>query len=239
MSVLTRPTTFGEPVDTEPAIVPEPTTLVGKQVALVPLSPEHAPSLWDAVRGADNDYLWAGLFYGPFDTAAAFDAHIARLAQSRDPLYFAVVPAASAHAAAAEQVVLGHVSLMRVDAPNRVVEVGNILYAPALQRTRAATEVQWLLARHVFGALRFRRYEWKCHALNAPSRAAALRLGFVHEGVFRQHMIIKGRTRDTAWYAIIDGDWPKARDGLERWLEDGNFNGEGKQKKRLEELRGR
>jgi len=118
-------------------------------------------------------------------------------------------------------------------------EVGNILYSPSMQRTTGATEAQYLFARHVFDDLGYRRYEWKCNALNAPSRRAAERFGFTFEGVFRQHMIVKGRNRDTAWYSMLDSEWPAQRDAYERWLSPDNFDAAGKQKTSLVSLRGR
>ena len=142
------------------------------------------------------------------------------------PLFFAIVDKASGRA-------LGYQSLMRIDPANGVIEVGNILYTPALQRTIGATEAQYLFAQYIFGELGYRRHEWKCNALNAPSRRAALRFGFAFEGVFRQHMIVKGRNRDTAWYSIIDADWPARRAGFERWLAPDNFDAQGRQKTNL------
>ncbi len=128
-------------------------------------------------------------------------------------------------------------SLMRIDPKHRVIEVGSILYSPLLQRTRGATEAMYLLMRYAFEDLNNRRYEWKCNALNAPSRSAALRLGFTFEGIFRQHMIAKGQNRDTAWFSIIDSEWPKAQKAFESWLAPENFSAEGKQRKSLAELR--
>jgi RimJ/RimL family protein N-acetyltransferase len=119
----------------------------------------------------------------------------------------------------------------------RVVEVGHIVYSPALQRLPLGTEAQYLLARYVFETLGYRRYEWKCNALNAPSRAAALRYGFVFECIMRQHMIAKGRNRDTAWYAMLDSDWPRVRAAFEQWLAPENFDGDGRQGRRLEDIR--
>jgi RimJ/RimL family protein N-acetyltransferase len=121
------------------------------------------------------------------------------------------------------------VTLMEIRPSMRVIEIGNILYAPALQRTSAGTEAQYLMARHVFETLRYRRYEWKCNALNAPSRKAARRFGFAYEGIFRQHMIVKGRSRDTAWFSMIDADWPRAKAAYERWLAPTNFDDDGMQ----------
>ena len=127
---------------------------------------------------------------------------------------------------------------MRVDATHRVIEVGNILYTPAMQRTIGATEAQYLFARYVFDDLGYRRYEWKCNDLNAPSKRAALRLGFAFEGVFRQHMIVKGRNRDTAWFSMLDSEWPARRAAFERWLAPENFDAAGRQKISLSSLNG-
>ncbi len=128
---------------------------------------------------------------------------------------------------------VGRAALMRIDPRNRVVEVGNIMYSPALQRTRGATEAMYLLARYVFEDLGYRRYEWKCNALNEPSQRAALRLGFSFEGIFRQHMIVKGRNRDTAWFSMLDSEWPARKREFERWLDKTNFDSQGIQKTSL------
>ena len=131
---------------------------------------------------------------------------------------------------------VGYQTFLRIDPPNRVIEVGNILYTPAMQRTAGATEAQYLFARYVFERLGNRRYEWKCNALNAPSRRAAKRFGFSFEGIFRQHMIVKGRNRDTAWFAMLDSEWPARKAAYERWLAPDNFDEKGHQKLRLSEL---
>ena len=146
---------------------------------------------------------------------------------SEDPLFFAVVR---------DGRVLGRVSYMRITPAFGVIEIGNIVFAPALQRTTAATEAIYLLARHAFDDLGYRRLEWKCNALNAASRSAADRFGFAFEGVFRNHQIVKGRNRDTAWYAIIDADWPAIRAGFEHWLSPGNFDRDGIQRTDLARL---
>jgi len=127
---------------------------------------------------------------------------------------------------------------MRIEPRHRVIEVGSIVYAPSLQRTRGATEAMYLMARYVFEELGYRRYEWKCNSLNAASRRAALRLGFTFEGIFRQHMIIKGRSRDTAWYSMLDSEWPRRKAAFERWLDVSNFNADGRQKTSLSALNG-
>jgi RimJ/RimL family protein N-acetyltransferase len=119
---------------------------------------------------------------------------------------------------------------MRIEPTHKVIEVGSILYTPALQRTAGATEAMYLMAKHVFEDLGYRRYEWKCNALNAPSRSAALRLGFSFEGIFRQHMIVKGENRDTAWFSMLDSEWPARREAFETWLDPSNFDAQGRQK---------
>jgi len=227
---------FGQPVgplvDDRPAKRPERATLSGRAVTLVPLDAErHAGALFEAANGGDKDRVWTYLFDGPYADAAAFKANIAAKAQSADPLFFVVLDNASGRA-------VGYQTLMRIDAANRVIEVGNVLYAPAMQRTIGATEAQYLFARYVFDDLGYRRYEWKCNDLNAPSKRAALRLGFAFEGVFRQHMIVKGRNRDTAWFSMLDSEWPSRRAAFERWLAPENFDAAGRQKIALASLNG-
>ena len=204
---------------------PAKLTIEGHYVSLYPLDPEvHGDSLWDEVQG--HDELWQYLFDGPFDNRAAFQTSLAKKASTADPLFFAIVDGASGKAT-------GLASLMRIEPVHRCIEVGSIVYSPALQRTRGATEAMYLLARHVFEDLGYRRYEWKCNALNEPSRRAALRLGFQFEGIFRQHMIVKGRSRDTAWFSMLDGEWPARKERFERWLQPSNFDSEGKQLSRM------
>jgi RimJ/RimL family protein N-acetyltransferase len=161
--------------------------------------------------------------YGPFESREAFDVHLKKCEASADPLFHAIIDRASNQA-------VGISTLMRIDAANRVIEVGGIVFTPALQRTRGATEAMYLLARHVFENLQYRRYEWKCNALNEPSRRAALRLGFSFEGIFRQHMIVKGENRDTAWFSMLDLEWPARKSAFERWLNPANFDDGGRQK---------
>src|ERR1700733_11500370 len=148
---------------------------------------------------------------GPFATRADVDAAFDKNARSTDPLFFAIVDNATG-------VPVGQASYLRIEPRHRVIEVGNIMFTPSLQRSCGATEAMYLMARHAFEDLGYRRYEWKCNALNEPSRRAALRLGFVFEGVFRQHMIIKGRNRDTAWFSMLDSEWPRRRASFEQWL---------------------
>lgn len=215
----------GPVVDTAPAERPGPLHLEGRFCRIEKLDRvRHGLALWQATRGHED--LWVYMGYGPFLDEPGFLAWVEERTVLLDPYAYAVVDKASRQA-------LGIVTLMEIRPSMRVVEIGNILYAPALQRTAAATEVQYLMARHVFDDLGYRRYEWKCNALNAPSRRAAARFGFSYEGTFRQHMIVKGRNRDTAWFAMTDGDWPAVRAGFEAWLAPENFDGEGRQKNRL------
>jgi RimJ/RimL family protein N-acetyltransferase len=203
--------------DPSPAPRPQRVTLDGRYVRLVPLdAATHAGDLWNLVSPPEHDGLWAYLFDGPYRERAAFEASLAKKATSDDPLFFAILEQPSGRA-------VGYASLMRIEPAHRVIEVGNILYTPALQRTTGATEAMYLLARHVFDDLGYRRYEWKCNARNEPSRRAALRLAFTFEGIFRQHMIVKGENRDTAWFSMLDGEWPARKAAFERWLDPANF----------------
>jgi RimJ/RimL family protein N-acetyltransferase len=221
----------GAPVDSVPARHPERVTMEGRHVLLVPLDPAtHAESLFEHSHGTDCDRLWRYLSDGPFANRAAFDAAIERKATSNVAIFLAVVRKRD-HAA------LGYASYMRIEPADRVIEVGNILFTPQLQATTGATEAMYLMARHVFDDLGYRRYEWKCNALNTPSRTAALRLGFTFEGVFRQHMIIKGRNRDTAWYSMLDYEWPSRKAAFEGWLAPENFDASGRQKQSLSAVR--
>jgi RimJ/RimL family protein N-acetyltransferase len=222
---------LGPRIDPAPAPRPERVTLPGRFVTVAPLTSDHAASLFALSSGAQNAGLWTYLFNGPFDDLTEFAADVEAKAKAQDPLYFAVVENATGRA-------VGYQSLMRIDPAHRVVEVGGILYTPPLQGTAGSTEAQYLFAKYVFDTLGYRRYEWKCNDRNAPSRRAALRLGFSFEGVFRQHMIVKSRSRDTAWFSMLDGEWPARRAAFEAWLAPENFDAQGRQKQRLEALRG-
>jgi RimJ/RimL family protein N-acetyltransferase len=201
--------------------------LVGHDVRLVPLDPAvHADALWSAAGGPEHAHLWTYLTEGPFHDRESFDRALDRKATASDRRYFAVISAASERA-------VGYAALMRIDVTHGVIEVGSILYTRALQRTRGGTEAMYLLAQHVFEDLGYRRYEWKCNTLNVTSREAALRLGFTFEGVFRQHMIVKGLNRDTAWYSMLESEWPARKIGFQEWLTPDNFDASGVQKGRL------
>ena len=205
--------------------------MTGRWVTLVPLDADkHARDLYEGSSGdATREAVWDYLFEPPGRDFETFRADLDVKARSTDPLFFTVIDDATGKA-------LGYQTLMRIDLANRVIEIGNILWTPAMQRTPGATEAQYLFARYVFEELGNRRYEWKCNALNAPSRRAALRFGFAFEGVFRQHVIVKGRNRDTAWFAMLDHEWPARKAAYERWLAPDNFDADGRQKTRLSDL---
>lgn len=218
---------IGPEVESHPAKRPERVVLEGRYVSLAPLnSEEHGDALWQAVGGMEKAALWDYMPDGPFPDRASFNTVLAAKSASEDPFFFAILDRGTG-------VATGHASLMRIDPKNRVIEVGGIMYSPALQRTRGATEAMYLMARHAFEDLGYRRYEWKCNSFNEPSRRAALRLGFQFEGLFRQHMIIKGRNRDTAWFSILDSEWPARSEAFERWLDPANFDDDGRQRTRL------
>jgi RimJ/RimL family protein N-acetyltransferase len=205
--------------------------LTGPRVRLEPVAPAHAGDLFAAGHDGGDPALWEYLPYGPFRDAEEMRLWIAACAASEDPRFFALVERGSGRAA-------GMASYLRFAPDHRVVEIGHIWFGAALQRTPAATEVIHLLARHAFDELGVRRLEWKCDAGNARSRRAAERLGFSYEGVFRQHMLVKGRNRDTAWYSMLDSEWPAARAAFEAWLDEANFDEDGRQRRSLAELRG-
>jgi RimJ/RimL family protein N-acetyltransferase len=220
---------IGLPVDTTPAQRPGPVVLKGRYGRLEKLRPDHAADLWTAFGG--HDPVWTYISTdGPFATEAEFTPFIAKRAAASDPYAYAIIDQADR--------AVGYVTLLRIEPEMRVIEVGHVLYSPTLQRTPLGTETQYLLARYVFETLGYRRHEWKCNALNAASRRAALRYGFVYEGTFRQHLIAKGRNRDNAWFSMLDSEWPERKRNFERWLAPENFDREGKQKVSLATLNG-
>jgi RimJ/RimL family protein N-acetyltransferase len=223
---------LGEPVDLSPVPRPEHQTLPGRYVVLRPLDADRdAEPLFEVSHPPDGDPgIWTYLFDGPYRDVAELQAALREAEHSEDSLFFAVLPAATGRAS-------GVASYLRIVPEFGVIEIGNIWFGRPLQRTAAATEAIYLLARHVFDDLGYRRLEWKCNALNAASRRAAERFGFTFEGVFRQHMVVKGRNRDTAWYAIVDRDWPAIRGSCERWLDPENFDPAGRQRVGLAALR--
>jgi RimJ/RimL family protein N-acetyltransferase len=216
----------------KPAPLPVDVTLRGRWVTLEPLSASrHAHALWTAVYG--HDEVWTWLADGPYASEEGLAGALAAKETGAAARFFAIVPH---DAKGAPTQAVGYASLMRMDPANGVIEVGNVMFSPALQRTPAATEAMFLMSQHVFDDLGYRRYEWKCNALNLPSRRAAERFGFTYEGVFRQHMVVKGQNRDTAWYSMLDGEWPARKQAFETWLAAENFDGEGRQKVALGSL---
>lgn len=211
---------------------PERKVLIGRSVRLEPLDPvAHEPDLWIAAQGANEiPGFWDYLNYGPYLDREVFRGDLAKHAASDDPRFYAVIDERTGKAE-------GVASLLRIDAANGVAEVGHIWFGPALRQTTAATEAIYLFADYVVTELGYRRFEWKCNALNAPSRRAAERFGFLFEGIFRNHMISRGRNRDTAWYAFTDTDWPLINDAFVAWLDPSNFDADGHQIRRLEEVR--
>ena len=203
----------------------------GRFCRLEPLEAQtHAASLFAADKRDEAGKSWTYLNYGPFDSFEAYLAWIDRTCGGNDPLFFAIVDRNEGKA-------LGVAAYLRIDPANGSIEVGHLHYSPLLQRKPAATEAMYLLMRHAF-ELGYRRYEWKCNAFNAASRAAAQRLGLSFEGVFRQASVSKGRNRDTAWYAAIDSEWPALNAAFTKWLDPANFDEHGRQRIRLSELTG-
>lgn len=205
---------------------PTGAVLEGQAVRLEPLAPTHAADLFEANRA--DDRIWDYLPYGPFATGADYAAWVAKMAGGEDPLFYAIRSLASGKAE-------GVASFLRITPAAGSIEVGHICLSPRLQGGRAATEAMFLMMDWVF-ANGYRRYEWKCDALNLPSRRAAERFGFSYEGTFRQHLVYKGRNRDTAWFAMTDGDWTVLRGAYLAWLDAGNFDEAGRQRRRLSDL---
>lgn len=215
--------------DPRPARPPEREPLDGAFARLEPLDvARHGADLWAAVSG--HNEMWRWMAYGPFANEAAFVGWLEIRAVLADPVYFAILDKAGGKA-------LGCATLMEIRPANGVIEVGNIFFSPSLQKTSIATEAIFLLMRAVFETWGYRCFEWKCDNANEPSKSAALRFGFSFEGVFRQHMIIKGRNRDTAWFSIIDSEWPDLERAFRAWLAPENFDADGRQRSRLRALR--
>lgn len=223
--------TLGQPVGPllpDWARPPAPTrmSMQGRYCRLEPLTLDHASALHTAFSEDQTGGLWTYMPHGPFDSLDAYRQWMWGAVQHADPLHYAIL---------VDGRPLGSASYLRIAPGAGSIEVGSISFAPTLQRTRAATEAMYLMMRWAFEA-GYRRYEWKCDALNAPSRRAAQRLGFSFEGIFRQAVVVKGRNRDTAWYAAIDSDWPAISDAMERWLDPANFDGNGMQHQSLSAL---
>ena len=217
---------IGVPVDATPAHRPGPVTLDGRYGRVERLAQHHDAGLWKAVNG--HDHVWTYMSYGPFAGFPAFSEWVAGRVKLDDPYSYAIIDRSGQ--------AVGIATLMEIRPAMRVIEVGHITYSPAVQRTPLGTETQYLLARYAFETLGYRRYEWKCNALNAASCRAAQRYGFVFEGILRQHMISKGRNRDTAYYSMLDSEWPARKAAFERWLAAENFDADGRQRVSLSEL---
>lgn len=226
-----RSNEFGQPIGADMADwtrrrEPDAERIEGRFCALERLDAErHADDLYAAYAAAPDAADWTYLPVGPFDSAEPYREWARAQARLSDPRHYAVIDA--------DGRAVGTLSLMRQDAANGAVEVGWVNFARAMQRTPLSTEAHFLLMRYVFDELGYRRYEWKCDSLNAPSRRAAERLGFVFEGTFRQATVYKGRSRDTSWFSIIDRDWPQVREAFEAWLDPSNFDANGHQRAAL------
>jgi RimJ/RimL family protein N-acetyltransferase len=229
MSLLSEPhpvtrQPIGLPVDVTAARKPEAVVLEGRFGRVERLDAmRHVTDLWSVFK--DHDHIWTYMSYGPFAEPAAFRDWLSERERLEDPFSYAIVNSSNR--------AVGIATLVQIRPTMRVVEVGHIVYSPTLQRTPLATEAQYLLGCYVFETLGYRRYEWNCNALNAASRRAALRLGFTYEGTMRQHRIDKGRNRDTAWYSMLDSEWPARKRNLERWLSSDNFDAGGRQRASL------
>jgi RimJ/RimL family protein N-acetyltransferase len=221
--------TVGPPVSRPAGLVLDGGPLAGRHVDLEHVAVErHGADLWESFQAGDPEgRIWTYMGYGPFADRAAFLAWLKDRQASSDPLFYALVPHRTGKAA-------GMASFMRMTPEHGVIEIGHIWLSPSLQNTREATEGLYLMMRHALTSLNCRRLEWKCDALNRPSRRAAERLGFTFEGEFRQHMIVKGRNRDTAWFAILDKDWPAIDAAFQKWLAEDNFDSAGRQRQSLQ-----
>ncbi len=222
---------IGDPVPTwTERRKPPRAVMQGRYTRLEPLDPRaRGKELFEAMAADKEGWLWTYLPYGPFATHEAYAGWMYLTCMGDDPQFYAIIDQVSGKA-------VGIASYLRIDPKNGSIEVGYITYSPAIQKSRIAAETMFLMMKRAFDEMAYRRYEWKCDALNAPSRAAAVRLGFSYEGIFRQATVYKGRNRDTAWYSIVDKEWPLLRAAYERWLDPANFDADGGQKLRLSDL---
>ena len=227
---------YGQPIGPalegwSPRPLPPDTPLTGRYCRIEKLDGErHAEDLFAAYSYTGDGRDWTYLPVGPFDTPAEFNAHLRQIAQTRDPLHYTIVDLATGKP-------VGSSAYMRIDHANGVIEIGHVRYSRRLMRTQAGTEAMYLLMKRAFDELGYRRTEWKCDSLNEASRRAAERYGFQFEGIFRQAVVVKGRSRDTAWFSILDQEWPRIRAGFEAWLSADNFDAEGRQRRSLAALR--
>jgi RimJ/RimL family protein N-acetyltransferase len=235
VTVTDRTTRFGDPIGFDvaawtPCARPPRTPMIGLYGRVEPIDiGRHAEELHAANRADEGHRNWTYLLSDGFDDIEGYRAWLASMTAGDDPLLHAIVDATTAKA-------VGVAAFMRIEPAVGVIEVGNLNFSPLLQRTRLATEAMFLMMRRVFDELGYRRYEWKCDSLNAPSRRAAERLGFSFEGIFRQVVVYKGRNRDTAWFSVLDREWPALRGAYEQWLSPENFDENGRQRRRLADL---
>ncbi|KAH0495905.1 hypothetical protein TgHK011_009430 [Trichoderma gracile] len=226
---------LGPPVvSAEPALLPPRTPLHGRYSSVVPLRPEHWRAIYKHLGGEENAWRWNYMPIEGFLSEEACETTIRAWAASEDPIYYAVLSGPASDAASEPAGILSYLSIVP---SHRRIEIGWVILGDALKHTRAATEAFYLFMKHPFDDLGYWRVEWKANSLNAPSVAAAKRLGFAFEGVFRKHMIVKARRRDTAWLSIIDDEWDAVRRGFELWLDKSNFDENGKQRRGLRECR--
>ena len=219
-----------------PGVTPPRQPIEGDRVRLVPVDPAaHAEPLFRSSHPPEADAtLWAYLPYGPFADQSAFTDWLVERAAATDPLFFTVIDRTDIDGAGEQP--SGMASYLRITPAMGVIEIGHIWFAPRLQRSPQATEAIYLLARQAFDDLGNRRLEWKCNALNEASKRAALRFGFTYEGTFRQHLVVKGRNRDSAWFSMLDSEWPRVKANFEHWLSPENFKPDGRQRIALSEL---
>ena len=235
MDLSHRVNEFGQPIGREITgwtgkELPSRQPMNGSYCRIEPLNAEvHAKELFEAYSADRTGELWTYLSPDPFETFERFKEWAEKSARTEDPLFHAIVDKSTGKA-------VGMAAYLRIVPQHGVIEVGHITYSPALQRTSSATEAMFLMMKRVFSELAYRRYEWKCDALNLPSRQAAERYGFTYDGLFKQALVHKGRNRDTAWYSILDRDWPQIEEAYEAWLDPDNFDAEGMQRQRLADL---
>ncbi|KAF4990818.1 hypothetical protein FGRMN_8259 [Fusarium graminum] len=213
---------------------PSRCSLDGRYTSLIPLEPSHADASWKHLGGSKNSHLWTYMFKGPYLDPEEWREAVEDFATTEDPLFYTVL---SGPRSDPQSEPVGQMSFMNIVPSHRRIEIGSIIFGAQLKQTRAATEAFYLIIKYAFEDLGYLRVEWKANHLNKPSLAAAERLGFVFEGIFRKHMILKGRRRDTAWYSITDDEWPLVKGAFEAWLSEGNFNKDGKQIKTLKDIR--
>ena len=235
-TIVARSNKYGQPIGVAvPGWIARPlptaVTLDGRFCRLEPLNAQgHADDLYEAYRSTSDHKDWTYLFVGPFEKAEDYRHYAEVAAASTDPRHHAVIERKTGKA-------LGTLALQRIDPAHGVIEVGAVTFSSRMKQTPMSTEAQFLLMRYVFDVLGYRRYEWKCDSFNAASRKTAERLGFSFEGIFRQAIVYKGRSRDTAWYSVIDSEWPRLQQAFQAWLAPENFDEQGRQRTSLTEVR--